>query len=305
VKDSEFLILGNDQRGERVTVYDVSRIPENGFLEHGEIASFPSDQAAGVKYRENTVFGNVLLIGGTFGYILSYPSGKILWSTHQSGRNTHSVEILPGGNIVFANSSGNDIRLFYTSSLLSDNGDLSETYVSYPFESAHGLLYDPVYECLWVIGRGTLAAYRILGCGSSQTLEPRDGWRWSLAEFGNGGHDLSPDLLDSRYLYCTPAKGVLRFDKETGTFDRSFADGTPLQSYSYKSFTQMPDGSFVYTTPYAEGRRNKFEGWWKASWCTDFIGVLRPLPDGGREEARYFAEEAAFYKARAFCGRYL
>lgn len=305
MNDLGLLIIGNDQRGERVTVYDVSRIPENGFLEHGEIASYPSDQAAGVKYRENTVFGNVLLIGGKFGYIVSYPSGKILWSTDQSGRNTHSVEILPGGNVVFANSSGNDIRLFHTSSLLSDNGNLSETYVSYPFEAAHGLLYDPVYECLWAIGRRALAAYRILGSGSTQTLEPREGWCWSLEEFGNGGHDLSPDLMDSRYLYCAPAKGILRFDKEKGTFDRSFSEGGPLQSYICKSFTQSCDGSFVYTSPYCEGRRKRYEGWWKSSWCTDFIGVLRRLPDGTWEESRYFAEEAAFYKARAFCGRYL
>jgi len=299
------LVLGNDQMTGRMIVYDLNKIPENGALEDGEIWSFPSGHAAGVKLRENTVFGDVLLIGGSVGYMVSYPSGEVLWSTNDPGNNTHSVEILPGGNLLLANSTGNDIRLFFTSALLTGDKEKAATYVSYPFRCTHGLLYDPVYECLWVIGEWELAAYRIVGEGVDQRIEPMEGKTYSLEPFGNAGHDLSPDLFDSRYLYCTPARGALRFDKETGTFDQSFSEGTRLQTYSYRSFTQMPDGSFVYTSSSPEGRRNQFEGWWKGSWCTDYIGVVRPQPDGSRKEFRYYSDKLAFYKARAFCGRYL
>ncbi len=303
--NKSFLVIGNDQMAEHMTVYDLGKIPEDGSLEDGAVWSFPSGHSAGVKYRENTVFGDVMLFGGSRSYMVSYPSGEILWFTDCSGNNTHSVEILPGGNLVFANSTGNDLRLFRTSALLTGDKETAATYTSYPFGCTHGVLYDPVYECLWVIGEWDLAAYRIVGQGTEQTMEPIEGKSYSLKPFGNAGHDLSPDLLDSRYLYCTPASGVLRFDKETGAFDTSFADGTPLQSYSFKSFTQFPDGTYVYTAPYCNGRRRMLEDWWKGSWCTDFIGVLRHLPDGSRQETRYFADVAAFYKCRALCGRYL
>ncbi len=305
MKNAGMLVVGNDQLQERMVIYDLSRIPEGGMLEQGEVQSFPSGHAAGMKYRENTVFGDVFLTAGSISSMISYPSGEVLWSTDQPGSNTHSVELLPGGNIVLANSTGNDIRLFHTSALLQGDRETAATFDVYPFGCTHGVLYDPVYECLWVIGEWDLAAYRIVGEGVSQTLEPIEGKKWSLAEYGNSGHDLSPDLTDSRYLFCTPARGVLRFDKETGTFDRSFSDGTSLQSYSFKSFTQTSDGTFVFTAPPCEGRRKLYEGWWKAPWCTDFIGTVRRLPDGGFEEKRYFADHSAYYKSRAFCGRYL
>ena len=305
MSDFNNFIIGNDQMTERMVVYDLNRISPEDALEKAEVFAFPSGHAAGMKFRENTVFGDVLLVAGGRGYMVSYPSGEILWSTDQTGNNTHSVEILPNGNLVFANSTGNDIRLFYTSALLHGDTEKAATYVSVPFGCTHGVLYDPVYECLWVIGEWELAAYRIVGEGTEQTVEPIEGKRYSLAPYRNAGHDLAPDLMDSRYLYCTPAHGVLRFDKQTGLFDSSFASETLLQSYSYKSFTQAADGSYVYTTPYCEGRKNMFEGWRKGSWCTDFIGVLRILPDGSCSESRYFAESSAFYKSRAFCGRYL
>ncbi len=295
------LVLGNDQRSERMVLYDLNRIPEDGTLEAGEIWSFPSGHAAGMKYRENTPFGDVLVTSGSISYMVSYSSGEILWSTDQPGNNTHSVEILPSGNLVLANSTGNDIRLFYTSALLQGDKETAATYVSYPFGCTHGVLYDPVYECLWVIGEWDLAAYRIVGEGTAQTIEPIEGKKWSLQEFGNAGHDLAPDLTDSRYLFCTPREGVLRFDKETGTFRRLFPDEILPP---FKSFTQAPDGTFVVTVP-NHGKGRVWENWRKAGWCTDRICILQKSSDGTAVFREYPADEAAFYKSRAFYGRYL
>lgn len=303
MEKSANLIIGNDQMTECMVIYNLDNVPEDGYLEQGVVTSIHSGHAAGIKYRENTVFGDVILIGGDTSYLVSYPSGKVLWSTTQAGNNTHSVEILPGGNLVFANSTGCDIRLFYTSALLNGDEQTAGTYSSYPFEETHGVLWDPVYERLWAFGDVALSSYRLIGDGADQRLELDK--VYPIAAYGNAGHDLSPDLTDSRYLYCSPRFGVLRFDKETGTFDPSVLEGTYLQTVHLKSFSQATDGSFVFTVPNRTYARRTLEGWWKRSWCTDHIGVLRRLPDGTFQETRYYAENSAYYKSRAFCGRYL
>ena len=294
-------ILGNDQWGEQAAVYDLDLLQEGDPLEKGEIWTFPCGHFAGLKYRESTPFGNVILTGGTVSYMVAYPSKEVLWSTDQSGNNTHSVEILPSGNIVLANSSGNDIRLFRTSALLTGDTETAKTFVSYPFFCTHGVLWDPVYQCLWVYGDHDLAAWRVVGEGVDERLEPIEGKQYSLLEFGNSGHDIWPDLTDSRYLYCTPRAGVLRFNKETGEFEECFLQ----EKGHYKAFSQNADQSFFFANSDKHYRQRDLTGWWKEDWCVDHVGILRFSEDGTAEETRIYAEQAAFYKVRAFYGKYL
>ncbi|MBP3300614.1 MAG: hypothetical protein J6M34_03830 [Clostridia bacterium] len=295
------LILGNDQWNEQAVLYDLDLLQNGDPLEKGEIWSFPCGHFAGLKHRENTPFGDVILTGGTISYMVAYPSNEVLWSTDQSGNNTHSVEILPSGNIVLANSHGNDVRLFRTSALLAGDTETAKTYTSYPFFCTHGVLWDPVYECLWVLGDHHLAAWRVVGEGVDECLEPMEGKFYSLAEVGNGGHDLIPDLTDSRYLLCSPNAGVLRFNKETGVFEDHFLQ----EKGHYKAFSPAEDGSFVFANSDKSFRRRDLTGWYKQAWCVDHAGILRFSSDGTPEETRIYAEKAAFYKVRSFYGKYL
>lgn len=295
------LILGNDQFHERAVVYDLALLQDGDPLEKGEIWSFPCGHFAGLKYRENTPFGNVILTGGTVSYMVAYPSKEVLWSTDRSGNNTHSVEILPSGNLVLANSTGNDIRLFRTSALLTGDTERANTFESYPFFCTHGVLWDPVYECLWVYGDRDLAAYRVVGEGVEEKLEPVEGKHYSLADLAYAGHDIVPDLTDSRYLYCTPRRGVARFNKETGVFEDHFLQ----EKGHYKAFSPAEDGSFVFANNDKSFRKRDLSGWWKQDWCVDHVGLLRFSEDGTPIEKRIYAEKAAFYKVRAFYGKYL
>ena len=296
------LILGNDQWNGQVSVYDLGLLRDGDSLEKGEIWSFPCGHYAGLKYRENTPFGDVILTGGTMSYMVSYPSKEVLWSTDQSGNNTHSVEILPSGNIVLANSTGNDLRLFRTSALLAKDRETARTYTSYPFFCTHGVLWDPVYQCLWVYGDNDLAAWRVVGEGVDERLEPIEGKIYSLAAFGNAGHDLVPDPADPRYLYCTPRNGVLRFNKETGTFESHLL----REMGHFKAFFPAEDGSyFLFANNDKSKHRRDLSSWWKGDWCVDHVGILRFSEDGTVLETRIYAEKAAFYKVRSFYGRYL
>lgn len=296
------LLLGNDQLNERVTLYDLDKISDSGILEEGLVWEIPSGHVAGLKYRENTVFGDVILIGGDrFSAIVSYPSGEILWSTDQAGNNVHSVEILPGGNIVFASSFGHDIRMFFTSALKDGDRESAAKFLSFPFFCGHGLLWDPTYECLWSVGDRDIASWRLVGEGVDQRLEQIK--NYPLAEIGNCGHDLAPDMTDPRYFFFTPARGAYRFDKETGTMERYLPDVELFWRYHHKSFCQYPDGTLFFTSSLKRDTC-PWKDWWKAGWCADTVYSLKVLPDGTVEEKRYYADNAAFYKVRSFCGRY-
>ncbi|MBO5221215.1 MAG: hypothetical protein J6C26_02765 [Clostridia bacterium] len=297
-------VLGNDQWNESIVLYDLDCIDSLGSLEQGEIQRWSTDHISGMTYREDTVFGDVFLTVGRTASLVTFPEGKVLWSTDSPGRNSHAAELLPGGNLIVANSSGDDFRLFFTSALLTSDRDSAATYVSYPFFHTHGVLWDPVYQCLWVLGAGELAAYRAVGEGVSQRLEPIPGKRWSISEYGNGGHDLNPDPTDSRYLFCTPLHGVLRFDKQTGTFSRPYPAQAAIATRHCKSFSCFPDGTFVYTSP-ALRDDPKWNDWWKQNWCTDRIVWLRVSPDGTFEEREIFSDQGAFYKCKVFYGQYL
>lgn len=294
------LLLGNDQFSERVVVYDLQLLQKDDPLEKGEIWSVASGHVSTVKYRENTVFGDVVLTGGYDSRIFSYPSGEMIWSTKQSGNNTHAVEILPSGNLVFVNSTGNDLRLFRTSALLTGDKQTAATFESYPFYGTHGVLWDPVFECLWVLGDCDFAAYRVVGQGADERLETIEGKSLSLVPYGDGGHDLMPDLTDSRYLYCSVRDGILRVDKQTLAVEH-LLQGTG----HYKAFAQMEDGSFCFIHPDKAFRRRDLSGWWKQSWCADNVGLLHFAQDGTPVVERIYAQTAAFYKIRPLYGKYL
>lgn len=294
------LLLGNDQFSERVVVYDLQLLQKDDPLEKGEIWSFPCGHFAGMKHREDTPFGDVILTGGSVSYMVAYPSKEVLWSTDQSGKNTHSVEILPSGNIVLANSDGNDVRLFRTSALLAGDAERAKTYTSFPFFCTHGVLWDPACECLWVLGDRHLSAWRVAGEGVDERLEPIEGRSISLAPYGDGGHDLMPDLTDSRYLYCSIRDGILRVNKQTLSVEH-LLQGTG----HYKAFAQMEDGSFCFIHPGKEFRRRDLSEWWKQSWCADNVGLLHFAQDGTPVVERIYAQTAAFYKVRSFYGKYL
>lgn len=300
--NSSNMLMAHDQLGERLVIYDLDAYEDGKTLDDLEAFDIKVGHAAGLKYREDTVLGNVLLVAGTRTEIYSYPTGKRLWYTKTPGANPHSIEMLPSGNIVVASSSDGILRFFRTSALVDKNRDVAKTYSDYKLEDAHGVLWDPEYGLLWALGSHELRAYKVKGEGSREKLEKVDQMSIMLPEGKYWGHDLSPDYTDTRYLYITVGSCVMRFDKEDQSLSEEFPNSDILNRSNVKGFSNNPSGNF-FATGETGGEGCEWKDWEKASWCTNTIYYYRANGET-LETIKLMTEKSAFYKARAFCGLY-
>ena len=295
------LVIANDQLQERVVIYDLDQYQTGDTLDDLEYWSAKTTHAAGVKYRTNTVFGDVIIVAGTRSQIIKYPSKEEVWGTGNSGNNPHSIEILPSGNIVIASSTGGTVRLFRTAALLEGGKSKANTFKDYKLKGAHGVLWDPEYEVLWAVGDDQLVAYSISGSGADEELVLMSGMGCPVS----GGHDLSADYSDTRYLYLT-GSDVYRFDKETDTLTTSFPQSSKLQDKSVKGFSNNPNGNFFKVIA-TGGKGTSWENFYKESWLTDTILYYERRVNHGTpflKEIKLTSKKSAFYKTRAFCGEY-
>ena len=150
------LIALTNQSNGSIDVYDITTgvFDETTLLHRIKVGA---NNPAGVKLRRHEVWGDVIIscYGAATGSIMSYPEGKALWTTYSAADNPHSVELLPGNIFVVASSSGNALRFFDVSSK-----DTTK-YKEVRFTDAHGVLWDPQKELLWVLGGEELAAYQV------------------------------------------------------------------------------------------------------------------------------------------------
>lgn len=305
--ESEFsaknLVMANDQLNNRVVVYDVD-LRKGSSLDDMEVWSVQTGHAAGLKLRTDSPFGDVLLVAGTRSAIYAFPSGETVWSTDNPGHNSHSIELLPTGHIVIANSTGATLRLFYTNELLEGaKPEEAQTFVDYPLESAHGVLWDPAYEVLWALGSRELRAYRLEGEGNALTLVQDTSLGCALDQDHLWGHDLSPDYKSTNHLYLTVNSCAMRFDKRSNTLTKDFVHSSRLNRKGIKGFSNDPSGSF-FVSGETGGAGTSWAESSKASWCTDSIYFGYIDPENGFNVVKLTSEKSAFYKVRAFCGTY-
>ena len=288
-------VIAFDQRYQQAVIYNLNNYSAGKTLDDLEESSFTVGPGAGIKYRENTVFGNVVIIAGPESGIYT-TSGSKKWSTTNPGYSPHSIEILPSGNLVIASSSDNKLRFFKTSALIN-NGSVS--YEDYTIADAHGVLWDPTYGVLWAIGNTELNAYRIKGNGTGEKLVLDPNMSITLPEYFRGGHDLSPDYLNTRYLYASLGYKVVKVDKETGQM-RTLFEKTPT---SVKGFSNNTAGNF-FVTGETGGAGKAWANESYQSWCTDTIYFCRYKADDTLEQIPIKSSKRAFYKSRAYCGTY-
>lgn len=294
------LVLATDLYARRIILYDMDFLEPGVSLDLAEVWSYTVPFVAnspGLKYREDTVFGDVVVLAA--GCIVSYPEGKTLWKTKNITNSPHSVELLPSGNMVVACSSG-ELRLYYTSEMLTGGDD--QKYASFDLYDAHGVLWDPEYNVLWALGGHELVAYKVEGEGANETLVQMPGMGCTLPG-DKGGHDLAPDYSDTQYLYFSIIEKVYRFDKETGEVDDKFQYYGKLQHDNIKGFGNNANGNFVYCYPNG-GEGRKWERWEGAYCCTDTIWWVYKKSEKSMVVQSYQSETAAIYKVRIFDGRY-
>ena len=296
---SQNMVMACDQQNKRIVIYDFNKYTQTKSLDQMEVRSFSLGHTADVKYREGTTFGNVLLITGDQSSantgMYNYSNGKAIWKTSNPGSNPHAIEILPSGNIVIASSTDNKVRLFKTSALKTNDTATANTYIDYTLEDAHGVLWDPTYKVLWALGRYEIKAYYIQGVGTGEKLVEATQMKISLPEGHRGGHDLSPDYTDTRYLYITVGEFALKIDKKERKIIADYEYSKLMNAQNIKGFSNNPAGNFFIT---GEINTTSF-----ASWCTNSIYFCR-YNGTTYEKIKLTSSKSAIYKARALCGTY-
>ena len=295
----------------RVVLYDMATYDGEN-LDNNEVWSFqPTAPEAdngggmsGVKYREDTVFGDVVIVCASRGYagIVSYPEGEVLWEVYDSGDNPHAIEILPSGNVVVAASEGGTLRLYNSSAVLQNDTEASVTYKEYNFMNAHGVLWDPEYDVLWVVGGSELNAYTVSEDGGTEELQISDNLGGRLP--GLNGHDLSADFMDSQYLWVAGGKHVYHFDKKTGEMSDVYEHSDILDRPMIKGFGNNPEGNYFFCFPNG-GRGTEWEKENYSTWSTDRFYFCFPGDEGSSLAAQQcVSQTCAYYKVVSFCGNY-
>lgn len=180
--------------------------------------------------------------------------------------NTHSIELLPDGNLVSASSTGSYLRVFCTDTAVS-HPPLDVKYSDVPLDDAHGVAWDFQKQRLWAIGGTDLVRYQYNGDRANPQLT--EDAKFELPDAG--GHDLFP-VPGTRKLFLT-AGNSWTFDTENESFEPIPSIGGP------KSISQREPGGPIIVM-------EATEVWWSDT--IRFVG----------EDRKMTLNKAKFYKAR-------
>ncbi|HSC37123.1 MAG TPA: DUF6528 family protein, partial [Chitinophagaceae bacterium] len=263
-----------------------------------------------VKLRNTTVFSGtsqvIVTSGGRLATIAAYPSGQKIWTMGYSATSPqvsiHACELLPNGNIALASADRNWIRVYSSSQASPNQGVFSE----FALTSAHGALWDPSINRLWVLGQlngvHKLLALEDTGTAAHPGLKLDTSRRITIP--GLWGHDLYPDYDDPNKLWVTMnvnanngTMGVASYDKTTKIF--TWVPGAANRNF-VKSIGNQPGGNQLVETrpdsmkspapsPYAP---------YKPSWNTSTVEFYNKTT--GALSATRPVSGASFYKARVF-----
>jgi hypothetical protein len=187
-----------------------------------------------VKFRATEAQGWIALMaasGGKAG-IVNIGSEKatelndLSWSATPGG-NPHAIERVPGnGSVIVASSDGK--LTVYAPSSVANLGSLAKVQ-TISYAGAHGVLWDPTYELLWVVGKNRFSHYAVTG--SKRNTRLKYAAHFSLGS-GNLGHDLQPDYTNHQKMLITATKGVYELLTDGGTFrTRQISTERSVKSY--------------------------------------------------------------------------
>lgn len=282
-------ILVADQKNRCLSVYDLK---ESDWTD--PVWTWTTDEDTfqyvdGMKYRhDNHSQSDVIAFCSSGGYcaVISYPLGEVLSYVTNAGGNPHSVEILPDGAFVVAASTGSYVRIYDT----SDFGDVSENYTEISFDDAHGVLWDPEYEVLWVLGGSQLAAYEI---SPDHKMVYND--ELSVALPSLGGHDLSAVYGNTDRLWVTTVSQVLQYSKSQKAFVSDYSGAASMRFQgNVKGIGSFEDGLAVLAIA---------NGTWK-DWNTNLVTVGTVREDGTLFDFETRKISGAIYKLRVFDKNY-
>ncbi|MBN6039925.1 DUF6528 family protein [Amycolatopsis sp. 195334CR] len=182
------------------------------------------------KVRTERDGRRVVLVSSGGGNVakIDWDSRKPIWQAQvPAGDNTHSIELLPDGQIVTAGSGGY-LRFFPAGA--------TKYTRTYSLPGAHGVLYND--NRLWALGYGELRQYDI----RKNRLVEADP---TIRRIGNG-HDLALIHGTPKHeMWLTNTNNVYRYDKYSGKRPQRVTG--PHGGAKVKSIGNQPDGTILLT----------------------------------------------------------
>lgn len=153
------------------------------------------------------------------------------------GQNPHSVEILPDGNIVTAESRSGEINTFVVDTVKV----LGIKKNTVKIGNAHNVVWDRKRSCLYATGTistGVTALFRFKYNGDRNNPKLTNQTRIYTFEKESGGHDLFPVYGEEDKLWLTAATAVYKIDVSTNnpTCEKVY------DLENIKSISNAPDG---------------------------------------------------------------
>jgi hypothetical protein len=146
--------------------------------------------------------------GGAVALVERATGRAVFWAAVE---NAHSAEMLPGGRILVAGSTGkNGNRI-----VLFDRTRPGQELASYPLQGAHGAVWDPETRAVWALGETELHTYALEGW---DVATPSLALTRRIALPDAGGHDLRP-IPGTRKLVLTTRGNVWTLDRNCLLFE--------------------------------------------------------------------------------------
>ncbi|MGI6401933.1 MAG: DUF6528 family protein [Thermoguttaceae bacterium] len=274
-------VVACEQRGRKVMIFKSDadwNDPESVLWEWDPGVALPEAQAAWFNFIDEckpALGDSAVLVNASGGgaAMIRLKDKKLLFLGRPDG-NTHSIALLPDGNVVTASSTGNFLALFVVATDAADRDEVEVTpvYKKYELVDAHGVVWDAKRATLWALGGNELLGFEYVGTKDAPEL--REIFRHELVGTQSGGHDLYP--APGYDALMTTGDGINVFDPVKRVFT------TISETDNVKSISLAPDGSTLMLR--AE------ENWWSDS---VYFGDVNKTRVGQLDGAR-------FYKARWF-----
>ncbi len=197
------------------------------------------------KYRYSPYYKKDVIIACSSGggaWVVDYEEKTVLWEARIGG-GPHSIEMLPNGDIVVAGTSGNG-KLAY----VPLSAGIKKPVHTIESLSCHGVSWDPVNECLWVLEAYGVKAVAVLNEGTKDAKLVRI--ERSGAPFGGsvgGGHAFSPVIGQPGKYWASSGNALWQFDSETETMYSNYPLNVFLTTSGIKGVCSFADGTVIET----------------------------------------------------------
>ncbi|MBO5039759.1 MAG: hypothetical protein J6D09_01530 [Clostridia bacterium] len=230
---------------------------------------------SGFKIRNYSPYGDVLLVTvGTKVEMVAVDTKEVVWSTTNAPGNAHSLDIMPNGIIAVGGTVGHCVNFY------NINGtDPTKILYTLPLQHAHGVLWDPEYNVLWVTGATNLWALNVTLNADGTVKVEKNTQLTAPSTPDTDTHDLQPYRGDKNKLLVSTHHYLYVYDKVEKTYTAI------VDEDAIKGVGNTVDGDLFYMY-----HDNQGEGW-----NTTYIEYVEK---GSTTPVKIYSDQGRFYKCR-------